>query len=295
MSSAPLRRSTSWVARLGGAALVVGSLAAGATTPAGAATKPPVLTSISVNGFPDILADSTGTLYVLSTEHAGVLHCKGACLATWRPVEVPSSTKTVKVSSKAKVRGKVGFVKRTSTEKQVTYNGYPLYTYAADKNAVQVKGASLAADGGRWYLVHAAGTTNATTSFQAQLQAANITGFSGVLEANTSLTYYVLSDEVGGTLHCTGQCLSSWPPLLVGSATTAAEVSLGAGVDGKIGFVTRSATQKQVTFNSYPVYTFSGDTGPNQSNGQGITEPGGATWHLVDASATTASSTSVTS
>jgi predicted lipoprotein with Yx(FWY)xxD motif len=115
-----------------------------------------------------------------------------------------------------------------------------------------------------------------------------------VLESNSSLTYYELSDEVGGTLHCTGACVSSWPPLLVSSATTAAEVSLGTGVKGAIGFVTRSASQKQVTFNSYPIYTFSGDTGPNQSNGQGIEEPGGATWHLVNASATTPASTPVT-
>lgn len=294
MPTVRLRRPSSLVVRLGAVALVAGSLAA-AASPAGAAAKPPVLTSISVKGFPGILADSSGALYVLSTEHAGALHCKAACLDTWKPVLVPSATTSVKVASSAKERGHVGFVKRTSSTKQVTYNGYPLYTYAADKTATQVKGASLAADGGRWYVVHAAATTNAATPFEAQLQSANIAGFHGVLESNTSRTLYLLSNEVGGVVACTGACLASWPPMEVPTATAAASISLGAGVDGKIGFVTRSSTEKQVTFNSYPVYTFAGDRGPNQSNGQGIQEPSGATWYVINASATSASTTPIKS
>lgn len=294
MPTARLRRSSSFVVRLGAVALVAGSIAA-AASPAGATAKPPVLSSISVKGFPGILSDASGTLYVLSTEHSGKLHCAAACLNTWKPVLVPTATKSVKVASSAKERGHIGFVRRTSTTKQVTYNGYPLYTYAADKSATQVKGEALAADGGRWYLVHAAATTNAATASLAQLQSANITGFHGVLESDTSRTLYILSNEVGGVLECTGGCLQNWPPMEVPTATAAASISLGAGVDGTIGFVTRSSTEKQVTFNSYPVYTFAGDTGPNQSNGEGIQEPSGATWYVVNASATSASTSPIKS
>ncbi|HUY16771.1 MAG TPA: hypothetical protein VMV11_04320, partial [Acidimicrobiales bacterium] len=76
--------------------------------------------------------------------------------------------------------------------------------------------------------------------------------------------------------------------LLVKSSVT--KVSLGAGVKGKIGFVKRSKTMKQVTFNSFPVYTYQGDSGKLQSNGEGITADGG-TWTLVKAKASSAGAT----
>src|ERR1019366_88242 len=98
----------------------------------------------------------------------------------------------------------------------------------------------------------------------------------------------ILSTEKNTKLHCVRHCLTVWPPLLVKSSTKS--IKLGAGVSGKIGFVKRSSTKKQVTFNSYPVYVYSGDSGPKQSNGEGIHADGG-TWTMVHASAKTASAT----
>jgi len=49
---------------------------------------------------------------------------------------------------------------------------------------------------------------------------------------------------------------------------------------------------KQVTFNSYPVYTFIGDRGLKQANGEGIMALGG-TWLLQHASSSTLGGTSV--
>jgi hypothetical protein len=69
-----------------------------------------------------------------------------------------------------------------------------------------------------------------------------------------------------------------------------AKVTLGANVKGKVGFYTRGMTMKQVTFNSYPLYTFSGDSGSLQSHGEGISGFGG-TWYLVKASSSSASLT----
>ncbi|MHB8380382.1 MAG: COG4315 family predicted lipoprotein [Acidimicrobiales bacterium] len=76
--------------------------------------------------------------------------------------------------------------------------------------------------------------------------------------------------------------------MLVKSSVTT--VSLGAGVKGTIGFVKRSKTMKQVTFNSFPVYTYVGDSGKLQSNGEGIKADGG-TWTLVKAKASSAGTT----
>lgn len=286
----PALRASTWAARLGAAALVAGALAAGASASAGAAAKTLVLSSRNDPGFSGILADASGAIYVLSTERGGKLHCTGKCLSTFRPLLVATSTTSVKVTTS--VKGKIGFVKRPG-DKQVTFNGYPLYTDVHDTTAATTKGESLAADGGRWYLVHAAATTNRRTPVAADLQSADVPHFSGILESSSSDTLYVLSAEQGGSLHCTsGTCLSNWVPMLVPDATTAAAVSRGAGVDGTIGFVSRGLAQKQVTFNSFPVYRFAGDTGPNETSGQGISADGG-TWTVVDAAATTAAATQV--
>jgi predicted lipoprotein with Yx(FWY)xxD motif len=120
------------------------------------------------------------------------------------------------------------------------------------------------------------------------LKSANVTGFPSALVNHSSRTLYVLSSEKGAKLKCTGACTSTWPPLLVKSSVTT--VALGAGVKGTIGFVKRSKTMKQVTFNSFPVYTYQGDSGKLQSNGEGITADGG-TWTLVKAKASSAGAT----
>jgi predicted lipoprotein with Yx(FWY)xxD motif len=284
------------LARLSVLTLVaVTAIAAGAAPAIAAKPKPKPtleLTSVKATGFTGILAaGSQGTLYVLSTEHAGALHCTSKCLLIWKPLVVANSVKSVKEGGG--VGGKIGFVKRTSSQKQVTFNGYPIYTYAGDKAATAIKGEAISADGGRWYLVHASAKTNAATPFIPELQTGAATGgFKNTLEVgSSSYSLYLLSNEQGGSIHCTGQCLTAWPPLLVPTATTA--VGLGAGVNGTIGFIARSATQKQVTFNSYPVYTFFEDTGPGQSNGQGLASDGG-TWYLINPAATTASATPIT-
>lgn len=113
------------------------------------------------------------------------------------------------------------------------------------------------------------------------LQAANVGTFGQVLTNSHGFTLYGLSDENGGKMACTGQCLQFWPPALVSKSVT--KVSLGAGVTGAIGFVTRSATTKQVTFDGYPLYTFVKDTGAGQAHGEGISAFGG-TWGLLRAS-----------
>lgn len=290
MRSSTARHAARWTARLGVATLFAGSIAAATITQA-SATKGLELTSTSATGFPGILAaGSSGTLYVLSTEKGAKLHCTGSCLKTWHPLEVPSATKSVKEASK--VDGKVGFVKRTSKEKQVTFNSYPVYTYSGDSSATDVKGEALTeSGGGRWYLVHASAKSSGATPFVAELQTANVTGYTDILEDGlTSYSLYLLTDEKGGTIHCTGSCLSAWFPLLVPDGTKA--IALGAGVDGAIGFVSRGSGKEQVTFNTYPVYTFFEDTGPGQTNGEGSKSDGGE-WELLSAKATTASATPI--
>jgi len=123
------------------------------------------------------------------------------------------------------------------------------------------------------------------------LRMINVPKYPGVLGNSKSHSLYLLSDEVGGKLHCTGQCLQTWVPLWISKG---AHASVGPGVKGKWGTVARklssASTKYQLTYNSFPVYTFAGDSAPKQANGEGIKFASGVNWYLIKASATTASS-----
>ena len=150
------RATTCSVVALGVAALLAGPY----VVSAGASTA--VLQSVNVAGFPGALATSASkTLYVLSVEKGAKLKCKGACLSSWIPVTVKSSVTTISLGSN--VKGKIGFVARSATTKQVTFNSYPLYTFIGDAGAKGSKGEGKSFDGGKWYIVKAASTSAAAT------------------------------------------------------------------------------------------------------------------------------------
>jgi predicted lipoprotein with Yx(FWY)xxD motif len=270
------------VASMGFAALVVDA----------SATTPPFLQSTNVKAYPGVLANSVGrTLYVLSTEKNATIHCVRHCLTTWPPLLVKSSTKSVTLGKG--VSGKIGFVKRSSTKKQVTYNSYPVYIYSGDSGAMQSNGEGIAADGGTWTMVHASSTTATGTPYariKPTLQSKSTYYYSGVLANSSGRSLYLLSTESGGTINCSGTCTGTWVPLEVSSNTK--PVSIGPNVDGTIGFVSRGASTYQITFNTYPVYRYVGDSGSLSTAGEGVVAYGG-TWYLVSASATTAASTPV--
>jgi predicted lipoprotein with Yx(FWY)xxD motif len=116
--------------------------------------------------------------------------------------------------------------------------------------------------------------------------------FGNVLAKRNKFTLYLLTDEVGVHYHCTNAngCFKFWKPLLVTKGQT---VSIGSGVKGKVTLAARSATTEQVVFNSYPVYTFVGDSGPAEHNGEGLNTPWGL-WYMLRATALTPAGTPVT-
>jgi predicted lipoprotein with Yx(FWY)xxD motif len=274
-------------------AVLIGSTIAAATASTSQRTAPQ-LQSSNASSYRGVLANSKDfSLYVLSVETGGKLHCTTAlCLKTWPPYLVKAATRRITLGTG--VRGKVGFVKRTSTMKQVTFNSYPVYRYSGDTSPKQGNGEGIVADGGTWTLVHASATTPEGTPVKPKamtlLTSVSSPPYSNVRATASQVSLYALSTESGGVLHCTGSCLSIWPPLLVANSVTSVQVGLG--VDGTIGFVARSSTMKQVTDNGFPVYTYLGDSGPAQSNGEGIVADGG-TWDLVSATATTPGTTQI--
>ena len=95
----------------------------------------------------------------------------------------------------------------------------------------------------------------------------------------------ILVDSAGKTIYffaidspdhsaCTGACLSYWP-IVTAPTTIPASVP---GVTAKLGSFTRPDGKKQLTIDSLPVYTFSGDSGPGKTSGQGKNLNGGLWW-----------------
>jgi len=86
-------------------------------------------------------------------------------------------------------------------------------------------------------------------------------------------TLYLFEADSMNKSNCSGGCLTLWPPVMANGKATA-----GSGVSaGMIGTATGSS---QVTYAGHPLYWFSGDTAAGDTNGEGLTDFGGA-WYAV--------------
>jgi predicted lipoprotein with Yx(FWY)xxD motif len=83
------------------------------------------------------------TLYSLSVETKGRFTCTGTCLASWKPLLVPSGVKPIGPV-------KLGTVKRPNDKIQVTFKGLPLYSFNGDVKAGDANGEGLK-DVGTWH------------------------------------------------------------------------------------------------------------------------------------------------
>jgi predicted lipoprotein with Yx(FWY)xxD motif len=85
-----------------------------------------------------ILVNAQGlTLYRLSGEQNGKFICTSTTrLQNWHPLVLPAGKPSGTV-------GPLGEVKRPDAREQVTYNGMPLYTFAADHSPGQANGQGI--------------------------------------------------------------------------------------------------------------------------------------------------------
>lgn len=88
-------------------------------------------------------------------------------------------------------------------------------------------------------------------------------------------TVYVFARDVPGLSNCVDQCATSWPPLTTQSDPTAAD-----GLDGVVATTVRPDGSNQVTYNGMPLYYWSGDAAPGDTNGQGVA----GVWSVVNPS-----------
>ncbi len=151
-----------------------GSSSASASSPsaasnAGASTSSVTISAKSVSGLGTVLVNQKGqTLYMLTSEKGGKITCTASsgCLHAWPETDLPSGTTAAKAGSGVK-SSLLGTVKGADGKMEVTYNGWPLYTFIGDSSAGQAKGQALTNFGGTWYVLNTAGnpvTAKATSA-----------------------------------------------------------------------------------------------------------------------------------
>lgn len=124
-------------------------------------------------------------------------------------------------------------------------------------------------------------SSSSSTSTAAVLHTATSSTYGTYLTDSSGYALYILSSDPSNKSTCSGACAAVWPPLVVtGTPSVASGVS-----SADVGTITRSSGHIQLTYNHHPLYTFTHDTAPGQTNGEGIKAFGG-TWMLMSPSGT---------
>jgi predicted lipoprotein with Yx(FWY)xxD motif len=106
-----------------------------------------------------VLATAAGRTvywYGKDVKDSGKSACVGGCLSAWPAVTgKPFTPKGVQLA------GALGSITRPGGTVQATYNGYPLYTYAADTAAGETSGDG---EGGVWHIVTGTALASSTAA-----------------------------------------------------------------------------------------------------------------------------------
>ena len=99
-----------------------------------------------------------------------------------------------------------------------------------------------------------------------------------VLVTNKGFALYMFAPDAARRVTCTGDCATSWPPLLLRAGQTAAA---GPGVrPGLLGTAPNPGGGRVVTYHGWPLYTYLGDAAPGHAAGQGADDDGGY-WYVI--------------
>jgi predicted lipoprotein with Yx(FWY)xxD motif len=138
--------------------LVLSLLALGGVFASGAAaaSPKPTLQLLKTHRYGNILIAGNGYMtYGFSIDKPGKDVCQNIpqCLHVWPPVLAPHKL----VLGRGVKRSLVHSIRLKSGKRQLTYNGWPLYTYIADTRPKQTSNINTVGFGASWPAVNAAG------------------------------------------------------------------------------------------------------------------------------------------
>jgi predicted lipoprotein with Yx(FWY)xxD motif len=114
--------------------------------------SPIAVTTRKISGLGVVLVNAKGrTLYVFMKDQRRRVTCTGQCASFWPPLKWKNKSRPT-AGGGAK-RSLLSSDKNPSGGRVVTYNKWPLYTYAGDSGAGQAKGEGQNLNGGKWYVI----------------------------------------------------------------------------------------------------------------------------------------------
>lgn len=205
-----------------------------------------------------VLVGPTGmTLYSFTNDTPGEPSvCTGGCLDAWPYLTVASADDIV---PGVNLPGDLGTVENADGTLQVTYNGWPLYTFMQDAAIGDTTGEGI---GGVWFTVTPETVDVATSE-----------NLGEYLVSPSGRTLYRFTNDTEGVSNCSGQCIDNWPAFTLAEGERLASGTL----PGELATIERADGTLQVTYNGMPLYYFANDAAPGDVNGQGI----GSVWFVV--------------
>jgi predicted lipoprotein with Yx(FWY)xxD motif len=138
----------------GGSSATTTTKAPSGTTASNTASAATVRTA-AVAGVGTVLVDGSGrTLYLFEPDNHANPTCSGSCASAWPPL-MATGTPTAGGSARSSL---LGTVRNPDGQLQVTYDHWPLYTFAGDAGPGQAHGQGINSFGGPWWVVDASGT-----------------------------------------------------------------------------------------------------------------------------------------
>lgn len=156
-----------------------------------------------------------------------------------------------------------------------------LFVVAATLAAIVIAGCGVSSTTG------VASATNTATAGSAgtptpiiKVASATVGGASRmILTDNNGMSLYFFDLDTSTTAACSGTCTQDWPPFLLPSGDPGSATAL----PGQLTTV-NDANGRQVRYNGHPLYHFSGDQKPGDTNGDGVS----GKWHIATPDAPTA-------
>jgi predicted lipoprotein with Yx(FWY)xxD motif len=240
-----------------------------------------------------ILVDGNGmTLYVFTKDGPNQSNCSGKCFGLWPPLKTQGHP-TLGAGVDASM---IGTAKAADGSDMVTYNKMPLYLYSKDQKPGDTNGQGV---GTVWFTVAPGGnpvgmtppsstateapaatvapattvTTTTSTTTEATINVATDPTLGQILVDGNGMTLYIFTKDGPDQSTCSGKCFGLWPPL-----STMGNPTLGTGVDASmIGTTKATDGSEMVTYNKMPLYHYSKDQKPGDTNGQGV----GSVWFTI--------------
>ncbi|MFD4832364.1 SCO0930 family lipoprotein [Streptomyces uncialis] len=225
-----------------------------------------------------VVTDSEGrTLYRFDNDAARPSNstCDGGCAQMWPPVLAMGTR-----AARGMDPSLLGEVTRTDGSQQLTLDGWPLYRFAEDTAPGRAKGQGV---GGTWFAAAPDGTKAGAPA------PAPVEPLPALSTRDDAKLGEIVRDAEGRTLYrftkdraspkkpaCADSCLKKWKPAKM---LERAALKNAKDIDPKLIIPYRRPDDGgvQLTIDGWPLYWFTGDLKPGDTNGQGV----GGTWFAI--------------